>query len=102
MSHGDLSIEQKRGIITLLPKKLKDRLLLKNWRPISLLNTDYKIIAKILAIRLQSVLPSIINENQTGYLQGRYIGQNVRVLEDFRFINSFQPVINNMVKTYQC
>ncbi len=48
-------------------------------------NTDYKIIAKILAIRLQSVLPSIINEDQTGYLQSRYIGQNVRLLEDVSF-----------------
>ena len=64
--NGELSIEQKRGIITLLPKKSKNRLFLKNWRPISLLNTDYKIIAKILAKRMQSVLPFIINHDQTG------------------------------------
>ena len=45
-----LSIDQKHGIISLSPKKGKDPLLLKNWRPITLLNTDYKILAKVLAI----------------------------------------------------
>ncbi len=71
MSHGELSIKQKRGIITLLPKKKpQNMLLLKNWRPISLLNTDYKSIAKVLATRLQAVLPSIISDEQTGYLKG--------------------------------
>ncbi len=74
MENGVLSIEQKRGILTLLPKKQKNRLLPKNWRPISLLNTAYKIISKLLAKRLQKVLPSIINHDQTGYLKGRYIG----------------------------
>ena len=49
---GELSIEQKRGILTLIPKKDKDRLFLKNWRPITFLNTDYKIIATVLANRL--------------------------------------------------
>ncbi len=44
LKNGTLSIEQKRGIITLLPKKNKNRLELKNWRPLSLLNTDYKIL----------------------------------------------------------
>jgi hypothetical protein len=85
MLHGELSIEQKRGIITLLPKKGKNRLFLKNWRPISLLNTDYKIIAKILATRLQEVLPSLINLDQSGYLKKRFIGQNIRILEDVSF-----------------
>jgi hypothetical protein len=47
-----LSIDQRRGIINLIPKKDKDPRLLKNWRPISLLNTDYKIITKILANRI--------------------------------------------------
>ena len=55
-SLGELSIDQKRGIIKLLPKKDKILQFLKNWRPISLLNTDYKIIAHLLANRLQNFL----------------------------------------------
>ena len=47
--NGELCPSMRRGIITLLPKQGKDNLYLKNWRPISLLNTDYKILAKVLA-----------------------------------------------------
>jgi hypothetical protein len=72
-------------VITLLPKKTKDKLFLKNWRPISLLNTDYKILAKLLANRMKEVLPSIIDNDQTGYLKNRYIRQNIRLLEDISF-----------------
>ncbi len=85
LKKGTLSIEQKRGTITLLPKKNKNRLQLKNWRPISLLNPDYKIIAKLLATRLNEVLLSIINEDQSGYMKGRYIEQIIRILEDISF-----------------
>lgn len=46
---GELSLTQKQGAISLLPKKGRDPLLLKNWRPLSLLNQDYKLIAKALA-----------------------------------------------------
>ena len=49
----ELSIFQRQGIISLIPKKNKDPLLLKkkNWRPISLLNTDYKLATKCIAKR---------------------------------------------------
>ena len=79
---GELSVDQKRGIITLIPKKDKIRILLKNWRPITLLNTDYKILTKSLAIRLHKVLPSLIDLDQTGFLKGRYIGENIRTISD--------------------
>ena len=79
---GELSIDQKRGIITLIPKKGKKRILLKNWRPITLLNTDYKILTKSLAIRIRKVLSSIINCDQTGFLKERYIGENIRTISD--------------------
>ena len=73
-----LSICQRRSIITLVPKKDKPTNLLGNLRPISLLNTDYKISTKAIAKRLEAVLPLVINADQTGYIKGRYIGENLR------------------------
>lgn len=80
-NNGYLSTSQQQAVITLLDKG-KDRLLLKNWRPISLLNVDYKIGTKALAERLKKQLPNIINENQVGYVQGRKIIDNIRTIED--------------------
>ena len=79
---GTLSISQRRGIITLIPKPNKDTTSLENLRPISLLNVDYKILTKTIAKRLEKVLPKIINPDQTGYVKGRYIGENVRLILD--------------------
>ena len=79
---GQLSISQKRGIITLIPKQDSDLLDLQNWRPITLLNTDYKIAAKALARRIEKVLLGIINSDQTGFIKGRYIGENIRLISD--------------------
>jgi exonuclease III len=78
----EMSIDQKRGVINLIPKQDKDIRHLKNWRPISLLNTDYKILTKSLATRLKKVLPSVIHPDQVAYLKGRYIGQNIRTIID--------------------
>ena len=77
-----LSTFQRMGILNLLPKKDKDLRSLANWRPVSLLNTDYKILTKLLAVRLQKVIPTIINSDQVGYIKNRYIGENVRILSD--------------------
>ena len=44
--HGELSNSQKQAVITLLEKKGKDKTLIKNWRPISLINVDAKIASK--------------------------------------------------------
>ena len=79
---GELSVNQKQGIITLIPKKGKVKTLLKNWRPITLLNTDYKILTKCLAIRIRQVLPSIIDCDQSGFMKDRYIGENIRTVAD--------------------
>ena len=79
---GEMSISQRRGVISLIPKKNKDNLLLKNWRPISLLNTDYKIATKCIANRLEKVLPILINSDQTGYVKNRFIGENIRLISD--------------------
>ena len=79
---GEMSISQRRGIISLTPKKNKVMLLLKNWRPISLLNTDYKTATKCMAIRLEKVLPKLINNDQTGYIKNRFIDENIRLISD--------------------
>ena len=68
-------------MISLLLKK-GDRTQLKNWQPITLLNTDYKILTKALANRLQRVLLSIINTDQTASIKGRTINDNTRLLQD--------------------
>jgi hypothetical protein len=73
-----MSISQRQSIITLLPKPEKDTKILKNWRPISLLNIDFKLMTKCLAFRLKKVLPNIIHSDETGFMRGRYIGDNIR------------------------
>ena len=55
----ELPDSQNYGVLTLLFQK-GDRALLSNWRPISLLNTDYKILAKALSVRLSKVLANIV------------------------------------------
>ena len=81
IEEGELSNSQRQAVITLLDKK-KDRSLIKNWRPISLLNNDYKILSKVLSLRLIDILPRLINVNQTGYVKNRFIGENIRLIKD--------------------
>ena len=90
---GSLSIEQRRSVITLIPKKDKIIKLLKNWRPISLLNVDFKILAKLFGLRIKKVLPSIISTDQVGYIEGRYIGQNIRLIKDIMNKYEDEPAI---------
>ena len=78
--HGELTELQKQSVISLIPKSGKDTSFLENWRPISLLNVDYKITTKAIANRVKKVLPKIIHNSQTGFLKGRYIGENIRLL----------------------
>jgi len=77
---GELSVSQRQGIISLIPKK--NPLLLKNWRPITLLNVDYKLATKCIARRLEKVFPHLIERDQTGYIKGRYIGENIHAISD--------------------
>ena len=66
------------GVIILLPKPDKDKRYLSNWRPISLLNQSYKILSGALAERLKPVLPELINEDQKGFVKGRFMGECIR------------------------
>ena len=76
-----MSYSQRSSILSLLFKK-GDPLCLDNYRPISLLNVDLKLISHVLAQRLKKVLPKIINVDQTGYVKNRFIGFNLRQIQD--------------------
>ena len=77
----ELAYSQYLALIILLFKK-GQREDIRNWRPISLSNTDVKILAKIFAERVKKVLPYIIHNNQCGCVKGRRIGQGIRLVED--------------------
>ena len=61
--------------------KKKDRRDIANYRPITLLNSDYKLLTKILALRLASSAPHIIHENQAGFIPGRVITDQIRLTQ---------------------
>ena len=65
-----------------LEKENKHPLLVKSYRPVSLLSCDYKIPFKATARRITPLQHDLINVNQAGCLKGRYIGQNIRIVED--------------------
>lgn len=78
--NGNLPQTLNLATISLILKKNQDPLDCASYRPISLLNVDYKILAKLLAIRLESVLPSIISPDQTGFIKNRHSFFNLRRL----------------------
>ena len=69
-----MSFSQRLSVISLLHKK-GDKTLLKNYRPLSLSNIDYKIIAFCFARRLKHILEKLISNEQSAYVKGRYIGE---------------------------
>ncbi len=78
-----------QGLITLISKPNKDPLLIDSWRPITLLNNDYKIIALVLSKRLKCVLNNLIDECQSGFLQKRHICNNIRLVLDILDYSDF-------------
>ena len=79
---GKLSITQRQGVITCIPKEGKNLQQLKNWRPISLLNVSYKIASSCISNRLKLVLSKIISSTQNGFLAGRNINDNLKLMYD--------------------
>ena len=79
---GHLSATQTKGVIVLLPKGGADNQSAKGYRPISLTCCDYKMCASVLACRLQTVIRQIVSPDQTAYIKGRGIYQNLRLIDD--------------------
>lgn len=73
------------ALISVLLKPNKDPTLCSSYRPLSLINTDLKIISKALAMRLESVIGSLIHHDQTGFIKNRHSSDNTRRL--FSLIN---------------
>ena len=80
---GHLSFSQSSALLTLLHKgKELPKNQLNNWRPISLTNTDYKILTKCLANRVSKVIDKIVAEDQVGYIKGRNVSTSLRTIDD--------------------
>ncbi|CAM2098424.1 unnamed protein product [Caretta caretta] len=81
LQSGVLPLSCRRAVLALLPKKgdLRD---LRNWRSVSLLSTDYKIVAKAISLRLGSVMADVIHPDQTYTVPGRSIFDNLFLVRD--------------------
>ncbi len=71
-----------QGIIRLIPKPKKDLTNSDYWRPITLLNNDYKISTIIFAKRLKNCLDTVIDETQSGFMRDQHIMNNIRLVLD--------------------
>ena len=79
---GQLPSSMCTSVTRLIFKKRGDIKDLKNWPPISLLNTDYKILAKVITLRLSCVMGTLVDPDQTCCVPGRSITSNVTLLCD--------------------
>uniref|UniRef100_A0A3B4TQD0 Reverse transcriptase domain-containing protein n=1 Tax=Seriola dumerili TaxID=41447 RepID=A0A3B4TQD0_SERDU len=82
LAGGRLPLSCRRAVLTLLPKK-GDPQRIENWRPVSLLCTDYKLLSKALSNRLSKVMGQLIHADQTYCVPGRLINDNITLIRDF-------------------
>ena len=94
---GKLTASQRTAVLSLIHKKDdKDNII--NYRPISLTNVDYRILAFVLANRLQKVIGKIISDDQTAYIKGRYMWLVLSCLVYcFNNIRLVSDVIDNLL-----
>ena len=83
VERGNLPKEMKLSYITLLPKDLDNRTEVSKYRPVSLLNADYKIISKILTSRIQPVMHKLVHEDQQCAVKGRKIQNHMLFILPF-------------------
>lgn len=94
------SVSQRRGIIKLIPKKSSILHLLKNCGPITLLNCSYKIATKAIPNRLNIVLSNLISYDQTGFLKGRSIIENLENVPGLMLFVDFEKAFNTLEWTF--
>ena len=78
---GILAPSHTSSYLRLLPKEGKDKMVLKNWRPITLSNCDLKLITKTLSWRLAKTVTNTISPNQTAYMKDRQISDNLHIMQ---------------------
>ena len=93
----ELSTSQRQAVIKLIEKKDKNKRFIKNWRPISLLNMNHKIISKALASRVKKILPNLISPQQTAYLDSLDHTFVISVWKKFGFVNNFVSWIEALI-----
>ena len=75
---GRMETSIKNGLIKPIPKKVMCSHL-KHWRPITMLTTIYKLVAKMIATRMSLVLGDIVTPHQHGFIKGRSIYENILI-----------------------
>ena len=94
---GHVITSQRHAIIELIEKKDRGKRFIKNWRPISLLNLDSKIISKALSEKLKEVLPDLISSQQTPSVKNRHIGESGRLISDIIEITEIRNIESFLV-----
>ena len=90
LDKGILPETLRHSIISLIYKS-GEKTRLTNYRPISLTNMDFRILTQVLAKRLQPIMKHIISDEQTAYVKGRFISNNIRLLDD---VYNFCEILN--------
>ncbi|KAJ3595924.1 hypothetical protein NHX12_002336 [Muraenolepis orangiensis] len=100
LASGSMPVSCRRAVITLLPKKgnLQD---IKNWRPVSLLCVDYKLLSKALATRLGRAVEQIIHRDQTYCVPGRSMVDNVHLIRDVLEVSSSLDINTGLISLDQ-
>ncbi|KAJ4939394.1 hypothetical protein JOQ06_028843 [Pogonophryne albipinna] len=100
LASGSMPMSCRRAVITLLPKKgnLQD---IKNWRPVSLLCVDYKLLSKALATRLGRAVEQVIHRDQTYCVPGRSMVDNVHLIRDVLEVSSSLGINTGLISLDQ-